>query len=313
MGIVYRARRDGASDPVAVKLAEDRWWISIADSDLMLWVKGIANGWRLDVLVDEPDVSPLAIQGPKSDDLMARVFGDSILVEQTAGDVIYDGNNINDVIPQKRDFGIVFQSYALFPNMTVHQNVSFGLKMRKMPPKLIEERVSEILQLVGLTEWERHYPSQLSGGQQQRVALGRALAIKPKVLLLDEPLSALDAKIRTKLQDDILAVHREFGLTTLLISHDVTEIIKMSDYVVEIEQGRIIRRATPSEIFTNEKLNAKFQFTGEVMKMTRQDFIVIVTVLVGRELVKVVANDSEVDGMEVGDQVLILTRNGSGV
>ncbi|MGD8334314.1 MAG: ATP-binding cassette domain-containing protein, partial [Desulfobacterales bacterium] len=120
--------------------------------------------------------------------------------QQTTGDVIYDGNNINDVIPQKRDFGIVFQSYALFPNMTVHENVAFGLKMRKMPSKLIDERVSEILQLVGLADWERHYPSQLSGGQQQRVALGRALAIKPRVLLLDEPLSALDAKIRIRLR-----------------------------------------------------------------------------------------------------------------
>ena len=96
--------------------------------------------------------------------------------QQTSGDVIYDGNVINEVIPQKRDFGIVFQSYALFPNMTVHQNIAFGLKMRKMPPKLIDDRVSEILQLVGLSEWERHYPSQLSGGQQQRVALARALA-----------------------------------------------------------------------------------------------------------------------------------------
>ncbi|MGD9135083.1 MAG: ABC transporter ATP-binding protein, partial [Desulfobacterales bacterium] len=120
--------------------------------------------------------------------------------QQTTGDVIYDDKVINDIIPQKRDFGIVFQSYALFPNMTVQQNVSFGLKMRKMPPKLIAERVSEILKLVGLADWESHYPSQLSGGQQQRVALGRALAIEPKVLLLDEPLSALDAKIRLRLR-----------------------------------------------------------------------------------------------------------------
>src|SRR3989339_948344 len=100
----------------------------------------------------------------------------------TEGNVIFNNRVINDIIPQKREFGIVFQSYALFPNMTVNQNIAFGLKMRKMPPKLIDERIGEMLQLLGLTGWENHYPSQLSGGQQQRVALGRALAIKPDVL-----------------------------------------------------------------------------------------------------------------------------------
>ena len=115
--------------------------------------------------------------------------------QPTSGTLRYDGRVINDLVPQKREFGIVFQSYALFPNMTVHENVAFGLKMRKMPNALIDERVMEILDLVGLDRWAHHYPAQLSGGQQQRVALGRAIAIKPNVLLLDEPLSALDAKI----------------------------------------------------------------------------------------------------------------------
>ncbi len=138
--------------------------------------------------------------------------------QQTNGDLIYDGNVINDVIPQKRDFGIVFQSYALFPNMTVHQNIAFGLKMRKVPKKLSDERVSEILQLMGLTDWVGHYPSQLSGGQQQRVALGRALAINPKVLLLDEPLSALDAKIRFRLRTVIKKLQEELGITMIYVT-----------------------------------------------------------------------------------------------
>ena len=121
----------------------------------------------------------------------------------TEGSVIFNGNVINDLIPKKREFGIVFQSYALFPNMTVQENIAFGLKMRRMPKKAIDERVDKMLDLIGLSDWRKLYPAQLSGGQQQRVALVRALAPDPQVLLLDEPLSALDAKIRLRLRAEI--------------------------------------------------------------------------------------------------------------
>ena len=204
--------------------------------------------------------------------------------------------------PQERNVGLVFQEYALFPNMTVMENLSYAMRKGQK-----DER-EHLVEIMDLKELRNRKPDTLSGGQKQRVALARALVNKPSLLLLDEPLSALDQDMRGKLQQYILQVHREYGLTTILISHDVTEIIKMSDYVMEMELGRVIRKATPGEIFTHEKLNAKFQFTGEVMKMSRQDFIVIVTVLVGRELVKVVANDSEVEGMEVGDRVLIASK-----
>lgn len=204
--------------------------------------------------------------------------------------------------PQERNVGLVFQEYALFPNMTVMENLSYAMRKGQK-----DER-EHLIEIMDLKDLKNRKPDTLSGGQKQRVALARALVNKPSVLLLDEPLSALDQDMRGKLQQYILQVHREYGLTTILISHDVTEIIKMSDYVMEMELGRVIRKATPGEIFTHEKLNAKFQFTGEVMKMSRQDFIVIVTVLVGRELVKVVANDSEVEGMEVGDRVLIASK-----
>jgi molybdate transport system ATP-binding protein len=205
--------------------------------------------------------------------------------------------------PQDRNVGLVFQDYALFPNMTVRQNLTYALRQPGQ-----DREIAHLVEIMDLRDLQDRKPDTLSGGQKQRVALARALVNKPELLLLDEPLSALDPEMRGKLQHYILEVHREFGLTTLLISHDVTEIIKMSDYVVEVDQGKILRKAPPGEIFTNERLNAKFQFTGEVMKMTRQDFIVIVTVLVGRELVKVVANDSEVEGMEVGDRVLIASK-----
>ena len=182
--------------------------------------------------------------------------------QQTTGDVIYDGNNINDVIPQKRDFGIVFQSYALFPNMTVHENVAFGLKMRKMPAGLIDERVSEILQLVGLADWERHYPSQLSGGQQQRVALGRALAIKPKVLLLDEPLSALDAKIRIRLRTVIKKLQEELGITMIYVTHDQEEALALADRVAIMRDGEIRQIGSPYEIYKKPKTSFIAEFVG---------------------------------------------------
>jgi len=182
--------------------------------------------------------------------------------QQTSGNLIYDGNVINDVIPQKRDFGIVFQSYALFPNMTVHQNISFGLKMRKVPSKLSDERVSEILQLVGLTEWESHYPSQLSGGQQQRVALGRAIAIKPKVLLLDEPLSALDAKIRLRLRTVIKKLQEELGVTMIYVTHDQEEALALADRVVIMREGEIRQIGTPWEIYKEPKTSFIAEFVG---------------------------------------------------
>ena len=182
--------------------------------------------------------------------------------QQTTGDVIYDGKVINDVIPQKRDFGIVFQSYALFPNMTVHQNVAFGLKMRKMPPKLIDERVSEILKLVGLADWEHHYPSQLSGGQQQRVALGRALAIKPNVLLLDEPLSALDAKIRVRLRTVIKKLQEELGITMIYVTHDQEEALALSDRVAIMRDGEIRQIGSPWEIYKKPKTSFIAEFVG---------------------------------------------------
>jgi iron(III) transport system ATP-binding protein len=190
--------------------------------------------------------------------------------QQSTGNVIYDDNVINDVIPQKRDFGIVFQSYALFPNMTVHQNIAFGLKMRNMPKKPIDERVAEILQLVGLSEWATHYPSQLSGGQQQRVALGRAIAIKPKVLLLDEPLSALDAKIRIRLRIVIKKLQEELGITMIYVTHDQEEALALADRVVIMRDGEIRQIGSPWEIYKEPKTSFIAEFVGTSNFITGQ-------------------------------------------
>ena len=180
----------------------------------------------------------------------------------TSGNIIYDGKIINNIIPQKREFGIVFQSYALFPNMTVNQNIAFGLKMRKMPQKLIHERVGEMLELLGLIGWEGHYPSQLSGGQQQRVALGRALAINPSVLLLDEPLSALDAKIRVRLRTVIKKLQEELGITMIYVTHDQEEALALADRVVIMRDGEFRQIGSPFEIYKKPRTSFIAEFVG---------------------------------------------------
>lgn len=182
--------------------------------------------------------------------------------EITSGKILYDGAVINNVIPQKREFGIVFQSYALFPNMTVSQNIAFGLKMRKVPQKQIDERVKEILGLIGLVGWEDHYPSQLSGGQQQRVALGRAIAIKPKILLLDEPLSALDAKIRIRLRTVIKRLQEDLGITLIYVTHDQEEALALADRVVVMRDGEFRQIGSPWEIYRRPKTSFIAGFVG---------------------------------------------------
>ena len=220
------------------------------------------------------------------------------------GDVVWT-DTVNHLFlpPQKRNIGFVFQEYALFPNMTVRENLCFGLL--KGQSKTI---VDKLVEIVDLGQLQSRKPNTLSGGQKQRVALARALVSQPKMLLLDEPLSALDHEMRLKLQDYILEVHKEFGLTTLLISHDVSEIIRLSDFMVEMDHGKIIRQGNPADMFTNDRVNAKFQFTGEVISMVKQDFIVIVTVLIGKDLVKVIANDQEATSLCIGDKVLIASK-----
>jgi putative spermidine/putrescine transport system ATP-binding protein len=167
----------------------------------------------------------------------------------TSGTIRIDGADITDKPPNRRNAGMVFQSYALFPNMNVADNVGFGLKVRKTPKDAIRRKVDEMLTLIGLPDKGGGYPYQLSGGQQQRVALARALAIEPQILLLDEPLSALDAKIRLVLRKEIRAIQRQLGITTVYVTHDQEEALSLSDRVVVMSQGRIEQIGTPFEIY----------------------------------------------------------------
>ena len=180
----------------------------------------------------------------------------------TGGKILFDGKVINDLIPQKREFGIVFQSYALFPNMSVEENIAFGLKVRRMPKKALEERVDQMLDLVGLRDWRNLYPPQLSGGQQQRVALVRALAPNPQVLLLDEPLSALDAKIRVRLRAEVKRLQQELKKTMIYVTHDQEEALSIADRVVVMEKGKFRQVGKPIDIYKFPSSSFVADFVG---------------------------------------------------
>jgi putative spermidine/putrescine transport system ATP-binding protein len=191
----------------------------------------------------------------------------------TTGTVVLDGTDITDRPPNRRNVGMVFQAYALFPNMTVADNIGFGLKVRGRDRASIAERTAELLELIGLPGKGDRYPWQLSGGQQQRVALARALAFEPQVLLLDEPLSALDAKIRVSLRAEIRAIQRQLGITTVYVTHDQEEALSLSDRIVVMNEGRIEQIGTPFEIynFPRTPFVARFVGTLNVLSATVVD------------------------------------------
>lgn len=189
------------------------------------------------------------------------------LERQSAGTIEMGGKDVSDAPPSGRDFGIVFQSYALFPNLTAADNVAYGLVNRRMPRADIKARVSELLALVSLQDHGNKYPSQLSGGQQQRVALARALAPSPSLLLLDEPLSALDARVRVRLRDEIKALQRRLSVTTIMVTHDQEEALSMADRIVVMEQGRIVQVGTPAEIYTTPATAFVADFVGTMNLM----------------------------------------------
>jgi iron(III) transport system ATP-binding protein len=181
---------------------------------------------------------------------------------QTSGTIRQKGRDVSALPPAERDFGIVFQSYALFPNLTVTDNVGYGLVSRRQKKAEIAKRVAELLALVGLPDSGSRYPAQLSGGQQQRVALARALATSPGLLLLDEPLSALDARVRLRLRHEIKALQRRLGVTTIMVTHDQEEALTMADRIVVMNQGAIEQVGTPQEVYRQPTTAFVADFVG---------------------------------------------------
>jgi len=184
------------------------------------------------------------------------------LEDADAGQITVGGKDVIHLPASKRDMGMVFQAYSLFPHMTVRQNVAFGLRLRRVGPAARDKKALEMLDLVGLSTQADRYPHQISGGQQQRVALARALAIQPQVLLLDEPLSALDAKVRSQLRDQIRRIQLEVGITTLFVTHDQEEALAIADRVGVMRDGRIEQLASPTEVYSRPATSFVAEFVG---------------------------------------------------
>ena len=179
---------------------------------------------------------------------LLRILGG--FIEADEGKIIFDGEDIGSVPPYKRELNTVFQKYALFPHMTVEQNIAFGLKIKKMGKDVIEQKVMKMLKLIGLEGFEDKNVTLLSGGQQQRVAIARALINEPKVLLLDEPLAALDLKLRKEMQYELKRIQQEVGITFIFVTHDQEEALTMSDKIVVMNKGEIYQGGTPQDIYT---------------------------------------------------------------
>ena len=182
----------------------------------------------------------------------------------TLGKILLDGADITEKAPNQRNVGMIFQSYALFPNMTVAQNIGFGLSVRKESKEMIKQRVDEMIALINLEKHANKFPYQLSGGQQQRVSLARALAIHPQVLLLDEPLSALDAKIRVSLRSEIRAIQKKLGITAIFVTHDQEEALSISDRIVVMNAGLMEQVGTPFEIYNFPQTQFVANFVGSL-------------------------------------------------
>ncbi|RRJ63203.1 ABC transporter ATP-binding protein [Paenibacillus oralis] len=181
----------------------------------------------------------------------------------TSGKILLDGTDLTNLPPNRRDLNLVFQHYALFPHMTVEENIAFGLKMKKMPAKQQKERIQEAVEMTQLTALVKRYPHQLSGGQQQRVAIARAIANKPRVLLLDEPLGALDLQLRKSLQAELKQLQRSLGITFVYVTHDQEEAMMMSDRIVIMNSGRVEQIGTPREIYASPATLFAATFVGE--------------------------------------------------
>ena len=224
------------------------------------------------------------------------------LEEIESGRIIVGGEVWNDgrfsLPPQKRGVGFVFQDYSLFPNLSVYENIAYG----KRADKVRVERLIEMMELGAMREFK---PSKLSGGQSQRVAIARALASNPKILLLDEPFSALDSGIKNKLLSEVLGLQKELGFTLILVSHDIGEVYRLSEEVLLLDEGKVISRSSPKGAFGKNNI----QLVAQVLEIKKNDLVCEVCVLVGGEVLSFVAHSDELEGIEVGESVEMVLKS----
>jgi sulfate transport system ATP-binding protein len=217
-----------------------------------------------DVSLDIPRGSLTALLGPSGSGKSTLLRAIAGLEGLDAGAVVIDGRDVTGDPPQRRGIGFVFQHYAAFTHMSVRENVAFGLKIRRRPKEETARRVAELLEVVGLSGFQHRYPAQLSGGQRQRMALARALAVDPKVLLLDEPFGALDAKVRGDLRTWLRRLHRDVGVTTVLVTHDQEEALDVADHIAVINRGRLEQVGAPDEVYDRPANDFVMSFLGSV-------------------------------------------------
>ncbi len=216
------------------------------------------------------------------------------------GEVWFDSQTGFNMPVQKRKIGFVFQDYTLFPNMSVYENLLFAKNDR--------QKADFLLKLIELDKLKDRYPHQLSGGQKQRVALIRALMREPKILFLDEPLSALDVKMRSKLQDELAQIHKRLGVTTILVSHEISEIFKLCNKVFVLEKGEIKKEASPFEIFVEAKVASSFKFDATILDLKEEDFLCVLTLSFGSNIIKSVIPKEEAKELKIGDKVLVSSK-----
>jgi molybdate transport system ATP-binding protein len=258
-------------------------------------------GLDVDLTINEGDFLALAGQSGSGKTTLLRILAGLEHSNGTVkiGDEVWQDERVS-LPPQKRGIGFVFQDYALFPNMTVFENLLFVNKDGKLADYLLE--------ITELSELKNRLPNTLSGGQKQRVSLCRAMMNRPKLLLMDEPLSALDPSLRTKLQNEILTLHKEFGTTTIMVSHDPSEIYRLANRVVVLDQGKITNDGKPKDVLLKTSGSQKFSFEGELLDILKVDVIYVAIVAIGQQLVEVVVDGTKAENLTIGESVTVSTK-----
>lgn len=226
------------------------------------------------------------------------------------GVVWFDGAAGINLPPQRRSIGMVFQDYALFPNLSVRANVAYSAAAGagKGVSADVAHWVDELLAMMQLGGLQHQLPATLSGGQRQRVALARAVARRPTLLLLDEPLAALDTALRLQLQDDLAQLHRQLGVKTVMVTHSIGEVFRLADRVWRLHDGEVGAAGTPAEVFLQPRLAGRLALRAQILSMQREEVVIIVSLLIGQEIVDIIAVDADVEGLQVGDTVLLSPR-----
>ncbi|EAK0964176.1 ATP-binding cassette domain-containing protein [Campylobacter upsaliensis] len=270
-------------------------------------IKGIEGPIKLDldIMLSQGEISAIFGESGAGKTTLLRILAGLITPQKgfirVGNEIWLDLKKGINLSPQKRSLGFVFQDYALFPNMSVRENLAYATQNQR--------KIDELLELIGLKELANSRPKELSGGQAQRVALARALAKEPKILLLDEPLSALDFKMRSHLQEELLKILKHFKTTALLVSHDLAEIYRLSARVLQLSGGKIIKDLPTKQFFTHHNLSAKLRLNAILLEINQSDILVVLTLLLGQDIVKITLSEEEFikeySEIKIGDTLML--------